>query len=437
MMKFIHTLLLAIVSLQVQCEEVTYNPLLSAAIDYISKLKPDYVHLIYDNVNNELASELVKAAHTFFISIKLENHFENLVEQNVITRSNKFVIILINNCENLNDNAVKILNSKTFYLIIVQQANSNEIQQLLNNLWFKQKALNVYTMAINDNKSVQLLTFNPFIGDTLIMNINQFLNNSWKNNFFLREKLRNFHRYSVKIATSEFAPAVYRHDGKLKGIDIEILNAIGTSINATIEIDFKLNNFGFVNESISTGAIGKAVRGEVDLIMGFYVLSKARVEFLDYSQPYIQLPTVIVHPRAAPLTPLQKLFQPFQLLPWILFGCISIIGCAILSLLRYFFDIQNSNPEIVRSFMSVIEILVGSSQTLLPKQNFSRIILMTFVMFSLILRTLYQGSLYTFLQSDGRSKEFETIDELIDNGYTIYMFSAFEQMTRGLRLHQR
>ncbi|CAG9803281.1 unnamed protein product [Chironomus riparius] len=40
---------------------------------------------------------------------------------------------------------------------------------------------------------------------------------------------------------------------------------------------------------------------------------------------------------------------------------------------------------------------------------------------SLVIRSAYQGSLYKFLQSDGRHKEPQTIDELIDKKYTFVL----------------
>lgn len=41
-------------------------------------------------------------------------------------------------------------------------------------------------------------------------------------------------------------------------------------------------------------------------------------------------------------------------------------------------------------------------------------------MFCLVMRNVYQGALFDFLQSDGRHKQFEKIAEMIDKNLTFY-----------------
>ena len=52
--------------------------------------------------------------------------------------------------------------------------------------------------------------------------------------------------------------------------------------------------------------------------------------------------------------------------------------------------------------------------------------MMNFVLFCLVQRTLYQGSLFKFLQSDVRGKEIESLDEMVDKKYIFYMQSVSE-----------
>lgn len=55
----------------------------------------------------------------------------------------------------------------------------------------------------------------------------------------------------------------------------------------------------------------------------------------------------------------------------------------------------------------------------LPGRNFARFILMLFVLFSLVMRTAYQGKQFEFIQKEMRKKNVQTIDELVKLNYTL------------------
>ncbi|KAG5681330.1 hypothetical protein PVAND_010777 [Polypedilum vanderplanki] len=74
--------------------------------------------------------------------------------------------------------------------------------------------------------------------------------------------------------------------------------------------------------------------------------------------------------------------------------------------------------------------IFGSQQPILPKRNFARFILMMFLIFCLVQRNVYQGALYIFLQSDGRHKPMQTINEMIENDFVFYMHSRFIELVQ-------
>jgi hypothetical protein len=55
---------------------------------------------------------------------------------------------------------------------------------------------------------------------------------------------------------------------------------------------------------------------------------------------------------------------------------------------------------------------------------------MTFLMFSLVIRSLYQGSLYQFLQLSNTQPEVESIEEMAERDYTFYMIASYDDMTK-------
>jgi hypothetical protein len=64
---------------------------------------------------------------------------------------------------------------------------------------------------------------------------------------------------------------------------------------------------------------------------------------------------------------------------------------------------------------------IGGSQTVLPGRNFARFLLMSFLMYLLVIRTLYQGSYFKLLQSENKHKSVQSIEEMIEKNFTFYV----------------
>ena len=74
----------------------------------------------------------------------------------------------------------------------------------------------------------------------------------------------------------------------------------------------------------------------------------------------------------------------------------------------------------------MVEVFLGGTlkEQTLPTKNFARTLLMIFILYSLIIRTVYQGSLVRNLQSENRKPSVTNIDEMIEKGYTLYLKAA-------------
>lgn len=72
-------------------------------------------------------------------------------------------------------------------------------------------------------------------------------------------------------------------------------------------------------------------------------------------------------------------------------------------------------------------IVFGSGLTILPSQNYARLLLMLYIMFCLILRTAYQGKQFEFMLEDMRPRNVETIEELLRRNYKILTLQDLAQ----------
>jgi hypothetical protein len=79
--------------------------------------------------------------------------------------------------------------------------------------------------------------------------------------------------------------------------------------------------------------------------------------------------------------------------------------------------------ETTANLISLRKIVFGDGIIVLPGRNFARFLLINFILFCFILRTAYQGKLFEFMQKEMRPKSVETVDELIDQKFRIFVHS--------------
>jgi hypothetical protein len=122
-------------------------------------------------------------------------------------------------------------------------------------------------------------------------------------------------------------------------------------------------------------------------------------------------------------TDYEKLFLPFDATTWaLLLGTFAIAQFTILIVNRMSKRVQNIvyGEGINIPSLNIVSTFFGVSQPKLPIKTFPRFILIIFVLFCLIFRTAYQGVLFDFMTSDMRKPHAQTIDDLINDNFTIY-----------------
>jgi uncharacterized membrane protein (DUF485 family) len=141
----------------------------------------------------------------------------------------------------------------------------------------------------------------------------------------------------------------------------------------------------------------------------------------------------------------EKIILPFDEMTWIF--CILTFAFAFI-----FIFIINFASRKIQSLIygegvntpafNVVAIFFGIGQTRLPVENFSRIILMAFIIFCLIIRTAYQGVQFDMLTKDMRKPIPKTISDLKDMGYVINYsggrntkISLFSTLTKSERFN--
>ena len=299
-----------------------------------------------------------------------------------------------------------------------------------------------------------MFTFYPFsygkCSNTNPININEFNNDTkkWIRGTVFPSKLRDFHNCPINAIVCAYGPSaqetIFSNGTKLiNGSDVEIFRGIASALNAQLRLKVltEPGAWGQVFENgTATGAFEFLNNGSADIAANFYYLMELRSHFFQYSHAYYSIKMVLIIPQRPQFSALKKLTRPFSLHLWI-YSAIVILCCFIAvfiikkqskSIQLLFLDKNINAPA-----LQLLVVLFGSSQHVLPRNDFSRMLLMSFVFFTFVLRSLYVGSLYKFLQSDGRMRDYQTIDELIENDFNFVIDPTVVDMVKYQKFYGR
>jgi hypothetical protein len=128
-------------------------------------------------------------------------------------------------------------------------------------------------------------------------------------------------------------------------------------------------------------------------------------------------------PASEPYTQLEKMFLMFDGATWIWIGftlarafmLIQVVSFMSTKVQKFVFGRDIQTPT-----LNVASIFLNGAQFKSPGRNFSRFMLMMFIIWSLIIRTYYQSELYKNLQNDLRKPKIRTIDELNEKFFTLW-----------------
>jgi hypothetical protein len=98
----------------------------------------------------------------------------------------------------------------------------------------------------------------------------------------------------------------------------------------------------------------------------------------------------------------------------------------------FIFGSRNRSP-----YLNVLTGFVGGAQTVEPQRNFARFLLMMYLLFCLVKRSLYQGALFQFLQMDDRHSAVQSIDEVVELNFRVFMLPSSLEHTQNMKFRDR
>lgn len=329
--------------------------------------------------------------------------------------------------------------------IFVITGKPEKIEKMFENLWVHQ-IVNVNVLYNTDTDSVRIETYYPFKTAKCAVNVRAIVD-EFKDGRFLRnkkslfkDKLLNLHRCPIRVATSNnsvpyiFADKLANGSYSLHGRDIELVKTLGQYLNFEIDWVFIGDEGVLLENGTATGPFKMLLDKKTDLIIADYWLKVNRLQFVDYTTPYISQQIAFIIPPGSELTSFEKFMRPLDSYVWFLL--IVFISCGFLVI----YVVGRSSPKlqdfvfgtnIRKPYMNMLVAIFGGSQHILPHRNFARSLLMMFLMFCMVMRTLYTGSLYRFLQAKVYNKEAQSIDDMIARDYKFYTVPSILDLLQG------
>lgn len=321
-----------------------------------------------------------------------------------------------------------------FYVIAFthQAINGSKVSEML---WSK-LIYNVVILTKPDpnSREINLATFYPFqenscqrISSTII---NKYINDSWINTNFFPEKLKNFNQCPLTVGTIDDEAAFFQTDlgngtFAYDGSDVKMLKVIAEVLNFQLKINYSLDWGNIQDNGSASGVLGQVISGDSDMIMGYF-MELRRTRFMDYSAAYYFYSFVVVVPLGAPFTSIENLVRPFSLTVWA--ALIVTFICAVV--LIFIFNLQSVKVKSCifvnnhqNSYYNLLMIILGGSIKTVSKRSFSRLLMMTLVVFCLIMRTVYQSKMFKYLQANDCKKMVKTLDDMKEREFDLYIMS--------------
>lgn len=348
-----------------------------------------------------------------------------------------FYVVLLKSIEDL-----KMMKSKfsfdAKFLVILKNGKTSEVRDIFRWFWMME-ILNVNVVIDGQNSTVPLYTFMPFkkksCGSTDPILINEFKGEKFAKDFdnIFADKTSNLNGCEVRIAASNnsrpYAFSILLPNGSydFHGRDVELVKYLSESLNFRINFTFVGDEGSLSENGSAEGLFLELLKNKADLIVADYWLVPYRLKFVDASVPYITEPISLIIPPGAELSSFEKFIKPFDMISWIFLSIFISCGFLVIFIIKMFSTKQTQNfvfgVSVKNPSLNICSAIFGGAQNILPKFNSARYLLMTFIIFCLVMRTSYVGSLFRFIQSKVYHQEVKSIDEMIEKDFKFY-FSA-------------
>lgn len=209
-----------------------------------------------------------------------------------------------------------------------------------------------------------------------------------------------------------FPPYVMYLDGKLTGLEIQIVNLIADQMG--FKINFQQNKgygWGFIlPNGTYTSALGDLQSKKCELVIGLFPGNDSFAKDFDMSFNYLDDYLVWVVPRARLLQTWAKLIRIFNFQSWMMIFVMLIV----IILTFYTISYQTANRiSLWNSFETTYSILLASAAFREPRYFRVRIIFISWCIFAMTLKADFDASFISTLMTNSYETQLKTQEDMI------------------------
>lgn len=390
------------------------------------------------------------------LKVRLRLHTPERIKNPQVASPRKYSVIIIATFRDFKFMLRKLISRKFqvhgHYIFVLTNGSFPEIPQIFYEVW-KNDFYNVIAAYEDTNGHVPVLTFLPYRAkydcfNTSPVLINKYVNGSFTNglgNNIFPKKLHNMQKCSVRVASPKSWPPHTSFDhlpnGTLvgNGRDYDMISALAGSLNFSINFTY-IGSVGYILPNGSAGGPPESVlKNESDIVLGDWWLMLNRLKIFDATDSYMSEKLVFVVKYGEELSSFEKLLYPLKITAWVsILSFLILVTIIIIVIKKQAILIQNFvfGVNVNSPYLNLVTGLLGQNLSRLPKRNFARFLLMNFLLFALVLRTVYQGKMFEIMKSNIKHSEPNSISDAIERGYelicseTTFTFSGLQNFRK-------
>lgn len=245
------------------------------------------------------------------------------------------------------------------------------------------------------------------------------------------DRMKSFYGCTLIGGTHEAKPytIIPKQNGSseivLSGFEGDLVDMLAIKLNFTVRYEISSISWGFARKmGQSTGLMKMIQEEQVDFGVGCMAFAYDRHKYLKPGIAHYTSKVLFAVPAGRPFTAFEKLFRPFSVPIWSLITAYLVAGAAVVCALQlstrelrdFVYGFGISSP-----YLNMLNIFFGGALSRTPRRNFARTLLLLWVLFCFVIRTLYQGSLYLYLQRTMSHDPLETMQDIDRSGIDYYM----------------
>ncbi|KAH8303151.1 hypothetical protein KR059_001654 [Drosophila kikkawai] len=235
-------------------------------------------------------------------------------------------------------------------------------------------------------------------------------------------KLRNFYGCPLRCALWNTPPFLRLAEEDVAaptvtgGYEGRLLLALAEKMNFSIAVRP-------IQTNVIDGALEMLQRGEADLTLGRIRQTVGRSLVATSTHNYHQTREVFgVLASSYELTSLDILLYPYRLQIWLgIFGVVALSALLQLAVDRLLQEHGTNAILGARSWLNLELIFVGMPLMDIPRSHTARLYCLMLMMYTLIIRTIYQGLLYHLIRTHQLNRWPQTIESLVERNYTVVL----------------